>query len=276
MEERNIEGWQYYKHAMIPTSAPHEEPDLSLLKSGEIWEKGFPLLVRWTSDWDCGYDTGWWYIVRERPFEYSKLSASSRRNIRKALRNCYVEKIDPVQYIDDLWRVFNEAATRYKNYIMPFDKDGFIREWINSGKDFWAGFENEESRMIGFATFEVHTDWVDYQVAKYSSEQLKLRVSDAINVTVLEYYLNKLGKRYISDGQRSVLHTTNVQNYLIEHFAYRKSYCKLHIRYRNVFGLLVKVMFPFRKTLRHLDGINRVHQINSILTMEEVVRDENG
>ena len=273
MEGQIIIRWQYDKHAMIPTTAPHEDPDLSPVRSGEIWKEN-ALLVRWTSDWDCGYDTGWWYVIREGPFNISELSASSRRNIRKALRNCRVEKIDPELYIDDLWRVFIEAIVRYENYEMRFDKAGFIQEWVHSGKDFWAGFD-KTGLMIGFAVFEPHDKWVDYQVAKYSAQYLKLRASDAINVVALEYYLNECGKGYVSDGERSILHRTNVQTYLMEHFGYRKGYCKLHVKYEKRLGLLVKVLYPVRKTLKRLDREKKLHQINALLMMEEIVRSEN-
>ena len=33
----SIEGWKYYNHAAVPTTAPHEKINFSALKSGEIW-----------------------------------------------------------------------------------------------------------------------------------------------------------------------------------------------------------------------------------------------
>lgn len=58
-----IYGWKYYNHAVIPASAPHEMPDISPIIDGSIWEiEGAPLLARWTTDFDCGYQTNWWGI----------------------------------------------------------------------------------------------------------------------------------------------------------------------------------------------------------------------
>lgn len=55
-----IKGWKYYNHAMIPTTAPHKEVDTTPVKDGSIFEiKEKPILARWTSDWDCGYETNW-------------------------------------------------------------------------------------------------------------------------------------------------------------------------------------------------------------------------
>ena len=105
---------------------------------------------------------------------------------------------------------------------------------------------------------------------------LKLRVSDAINATALEYYLNECGKKYVSDGERSILHKTNVQTYLMEHFGYRKAYCRLHVQYKKALGMLIKTLYPIRKTLKRLDGIQKVHKLNSLLMMEEIVRLDMG
>lgn len=182
-----------------------------------------------------------------------------------------MEKIEPSEWVDDLWRVFNEAIVRYENYEIPFDRDGFVGEWVESGKDFWAGFDNN-GRMIGFAVFNLRDEWVDYQVAKYSAQYLKLRVSDAINATALNYYLNECGKRYVSDGEHSILHKTNVQIYLMEHFGYRRAYCRLHVQYKKALGMLIKTLYPIRKTLKRLDDKNLVHQLNALLMMEEIVR----
>lgn len=31
------DSWQYYKHAFLPTSAPHELVDIEMIKNGKIW-----------------------------------------------------------------------------------------------------------------------------------------------------------------------------------------------------------------------------------------------
>ena len=60
-----IKGWKYYNHAMIPATAPHKEVDTTPVKDGSIFEiKEKPILARWTSDWDCGYETNWWYVIK--------------------------------------------------------------------------------------------------------------------------------------------------------------------------------------------------------------------
>lgn len=33
-----IDGWIYYNHAAVPTTAPNETPDISPITDGSIWK----------------------------------------------------------------------------------------------------------------------------------------------------------------------------------------------------------------------------------------------
>lgn len=33
-----VEGWQYYNHAAIPTTMPYEDSDIRPVKNGDIWK----------------------------------------------------------------------------------------------------------------------------------------------------------------------------------------------------------------------------------------------
>lgn len=35
-----IDGWKYYNHAAIPTTAPHEKPNMEPIDNGYIWKIG--------------------------------------------------------------------------------------------------------------------------------------------------------------------------------------------------------------------------------------------
>ena len=113
----------------------------------------------------------------------------------------------------------------------------------------------------------------DFTASKYSTGDLKLRVSDALNYTVLNYYLNDCGKRYVSNGTRSVIHETNVQDYYQEHFNFRKAYCKLQIKYRFPVNLLICILYPLRKILKNHDTGN-LHSVMALLYMEQIARQQ--
>ena len=74
-----MKEWKYYNHAMIPTVAPHEEADVETIYSKDFWkENKNALLARWTSDFDCGYETNWWYVIKDDPFDITTLKSKRR------------------------------------------------------------------------------------------------------------------------------------------------------------------------------------------------------
>ena len=42
-----INGWYYYNHAAIPTTAPHEIPDILPITDGSIWKIRGGVLRYW-------------------------------------------------------------------------------------------------------------------------------------------------------------------------------------------------------------------------------------
>lgn len=269
-------NWKYYNHAMIPTTAPHEEVDTRSIDDGSIWKNvhnKLPLFIRWTTEFDCGYETNWWYVICTKPFSLKILSKDARKSVRKALKYCLIKQIEPKKYIEDLWRVYQEAIIRYTNLDNKISEQSFRQNCMNadSNIEYWAGFEKETGRMIGYMTCAVYDEYVNLQTSKYSTEFLKLRVSDALNFVVIDFYLNYLEKSYIVNGERSINHETNVQKYYFEHFNFRKAYCHLNLKYRWFVAGAVNIFYPFRSIIKTRNrGI--FHQINSVLRMEEIRR----
>ena len=260
-KNNQIPGWKFYNHAAIPTCAPHEMPDLTPLKDGRIWhiEGKKPLLVRYTTDWDCGYDTGWWYLIREAPFDIDTLSKNSRKHIKEAFRKVRVEKIDPQQYVDELYECYHQAFLKYEKADNEVPCEVFKKGCILSqGLEYWAGLAIDSGKVIGFMTVASHGDWAEIHTSKFHPEYLKLRASDALYATVLDYYLNILHKRYVSSGSRSINHITNTQEYKEEHFCYRKCFCRLHLVYRSIFKSVIKWLYPLRKLFESLGKKNNL------------------
>lgn len=277
MEKTNIiPGWKYYNHAAIPTTAPHETPDLTPLKDGSIWniEGQKPLLVRYTTDWDCGYDTGWWYLIREAPFNIEELSKNSRKHIKEAFRKVRVEKIDPQQYVDELYDCYHQAFLKYEKADNETSYEILKKSCVHSsGLHYWAGFALDSNKLIGYMTISAHEDWAEIHTSKFHPHFLNLRVSDALYAAALDFYLNNLGMRYVSSGSRSINHITNTQEYKEQHFGYRKAYCKLHLIYRNNVKFLFMILYLLRSVISVLERrCSLLHRISAILKMEEIAR----
>ena len=88
MELKEIEGWRYYNHAIIPTCAPHESVNMRPLENGSIWKVGrrkkdIAVFARWISDWDCVQKTDWWYVIKDDGFDITSLKSKRRYEINK-------------------------------------------------------------------------------------------------------------------------------------------------------------------------------------------------
>ena len=267
--------WKYYNHAMIPTTAPHEIPDISSIKDGSIWkENKHALFARWTTDFDCDYETDWWYIVRWSPFDFDCLDSSSRKHIRQALKKCKVNIINPKEEIEHIYRVYEEAYTRYKKFDNKHDYNVFKKQVENNVKDgveYWGAYNNE-NRLIGWISVKNYNTYIQTITAKFSTDYLKLGASAALYYHILTYYLNGYGIKYVCSGEKSINHTTNTQEYKIKTFGYKKVYCKLNIAYNPKIKWIIKMLYPFRKLLKCFDCIMFLHRVNAVLSMEEIVR----
>mgnify|MGYP003311262534 CR=1 FL=1 len=271
-------GWRYYNHAIIPTVAPHEEPDLQPIKDGSIWSitsgnGNKPLFARYTTDFDCKIDTGYWYIVKDAPFIMDEIDKKYQKAIQRALKRCEVRRIDAVAEFEDIYEVYEAAVNNYQNIDNRVSKENFREGVKRDGLDYWGAYDITTGKMAGWMSCQNNGDWTETISAKYHPElQSYVRPSDAIHYTILTHYLNELGQKYICSGSRSLNHKTNVQDYKIKHWHFKKAFCKLHLVYRKDVSIIIKLLYPFRKLLKMADNITFIHQINSVLLMESIAR----
>ena len=272
----SIEGWKYYNHAAIPTTAPHEEPNLMPIESGLVWtniEGGTPLLARWQSDWDCGYETQWWYCIKDTPYDIAALKSKRRYEINKGNKNFHVKKIALHDYENDLYQVTLAAYSSWPEKYRPhINEETFLKqveEWDDA--DIFGGFEIETGRLAGYAMLRDLGSYVEFSVLRVMPETERMGINAAMVAGILEYYNNRFnGKFYINDGSRTIRHETAFQDYLEKYFDFRKAYCRLNIRYRKGFGILIKVLYPFRNIIKPDSRLGS--KISGILKMEEICR----
>ena len=92
----------------------------------ENWQ-GYLLLDRWTSDYDCGYEINWWYVIKDAPFDISALKSKRRYEINKGAKNFIVKEIVPTKYAEDIYHVSVAAYETYpKSYRPTIHRDRYI------------------------------------------------------------------------------------------------------------------------------------------------------
>lgn len=270
---KNIE-WKIYQGALIPNVAPHIEIDLTYNDKKYLLKESGAYFLRYITDWDIDEKTEFWYIIKDKKEDLQDYKSKIRNQIRKGLKNCIVEKVDNIEIAKTGYEVYRKAFKRYQTDLKPIEKNKFYNSITKSkGYDFFAVYNKEDNKIIAYSMNRIQDNMVNYSTIKFDPEYLRLYSSYALFFTMNEYYLNQKNYLYVSDGARSIAHDTNIQNYLIEKFHFRKAYCKLNIYYRKDVKLLVNLLFPFRKIISKID--NKIfNKISILLKQEEIYRKE--
>lgn len=223
----DIKGWQYYNHAAIPTCAPHEIPDLKPIQDGSIWKIwGWKcLLARWTTDWDCGYETEWWYVIKDTPFQFENVKSKIRTKIRKGLKNFDCKEIKSSKYASAICNVLIIAQHSYtkfhNNDYNDYDVETIIcdiERWPDKVR-VWGAFckDNGDSKLCGYTTAEDNITYYKMIGHKAIPEHEKNQINAALVFTMLND-LNQdiLSGKYVCNGERTVNHDTKFNDYLEE------------------------------------------------------------
>lgn len=272
--------WKYYNHALIPTTAPHEiieEP------TKDIWNKisngKKALFARWTDDFDCGYETNWWYVIKDDHFDLNSIKAKRRYEIKKGTKNFEVRIIDPTDYVDELYHVEMAAYAEYPETYRPnFSYESFSAS-INSWKkhEVYGAFYRETDKLVGYAWIDVYDSYIDFCCMKADPKYEKYGINAAIVYFMVERYNNRLSKTfYICDGARSILHKTNFQNYLEKYFGFRKAYCKLKVKYKLWVKIAVKCASPGMIQLIGKFSNSLGEKIKTIKLMDSLTKEIEG
>lgn len=264
-----MKNWRKYNKALISNQPPHVEIDISDI--GQKVHKGRVYFARWVTDFDSSKKTEFWYIINDTVMELDDYSKNTRSKIRRGLKHCDVRLVSRQEIIDNAYDSYYAAFMKYKTHLKCKDKTTFIRELydLSDEWDFWGIYH--KGILIGYSQNRVFSDCCDYSIIKFHPNFLKFYPSFALFYTMNKYYLNTKKLNYVNDGARSISHDTNIQDFLISKFKFRKAYCRMHICYHNRVNLLIKLIFPIRFILLKLNfGIFR--KLNILILQEEILR----
>ena len=85
------------------------------------------------------------------------------------------------------------------------------------------------------------------------------------------YYLNEMKFKYVNDGARSIFHETNIQEFLIQKFQFRKAYCKLHLSYSYKFKMIILLLYPLKSIIGFFNN-TFAKKVSSVLKQETIRR----
>jgi len=263
-------NWRKYNGALVPLSPPHI--DVDIIGIDKKLKETNSYFARWTSDFDSEIESKFWYVIHDTPMIIDDYSKNTRSKIRRGLKRCKVKLVSKDEIKQFGFTSYSKAFLRYETNISPKNQEDFKREIDNlEGKwHFWAIY-NSDNLIIGYSQNRITDNYCDYSTIKFHPDFLNLYSSYALFYTMNQYYLNEKNFRYVNDGAKSMSHDTNIQEFLIKKFKFRKAYCKLHLQYPPRIKIIINLFFPLRILISRVKfGIFK--KINVLLNHECIVR----
>jgi hypothetical protein len=197
-----------------------------------------------------------WYAVLADHFEdLSELDGKRRNEVRRGLRNCTVARIGAKELVEKGGaEVFRSVAAAHTGKgFSSFDAAKYRRSMLqNEGfEDIWHfwGVFGPDGVLIAYAQNAIYGSVeVNYSSIRLHPDYLGLYPMYALIYEMNRHYLGAGKADYVNDGFRSLLHDTNIQDFLIRKFGFKKVGVPMCIRYRPLFGILLKPLllaYPF-------------------------------
>ncbi len=265
--------FRLYNHMILPLGPAKQSHYLSKGETNKLFKFFNSYLIQWHSVPNKIKSKQWYAVICDEFLPIKEIPSSNMRNqIRKGLKNCVVNKIDAKIMSNEGYEVYINAFNNYKNKNTKILSK---KEFVNNVKvnadfkdiiDYWGVYVN--NKLVAYAENYIYDNLeANYSTVKFDPDYIKYYSSYALFYKMNEYYLENHRVEYVSEGYRSLSHETNIQNYLINKFNFKKLYLQLNVEYRQPLRSLIILAYPFRKIL----SFNK--HLSSLLRLEKIKRD---
>jgi hypothetical protein len=266
-----------YNRMAVPFGPVKMDFSISGSQAKSISQKLKCPIVRWTNGFqDEGSTNGWYAVICKEFVPLEKLKSKFRSEINRGLNNCTVKRIDAEFLSEHGYEVYHKALGNYRNKTFSgISKETFFKNFlINKNFDdiihYWGVFNNLKLIAYGYNYIFENVESA-YITAKFDPEYLRLYSSYALFYEMNKYYLSDNNFEYVNDGFRSILHETNIQEYLIGKFNFQKEYTNLNVYYSSLLKTFIKVTFPVKNLFTKYD-----RRFSALFELEKIRRISHG
>ena len=258
-----------YRQAWRFDGAPHEEHQLQE-KDWKNLLKQSGLLVRNTYDFDSRDETSFWYVIKDHFEGFDALPSRVRNKVRHAEQYFDYQQVSFDTIKEKAYPIIEETFADYAvrdKKMNPAAFEQYLQHCKERNFDYWGIFEKESQQMVGFCTVRVWDNCCEYEVTGIASKYKKGGYYPYYGLYQFlnQHYLENRQFQYVSDSARTITEHSNIQDFLIENFGFRKAYCRLEVHYNWWMKMAVTLLFPFR-------NIIPLRRIKAILNMEAMQR----
>ena len=265
--------WRNSQGGIFPLSPLAELVKVSERDARRILAEQGAFFIRWESDFDQMKEGPWWHVIKDSPNNLETLSKKTRYMIRKASKLYEAMPIDIEQILEDGYRVYVSAYERYETHERMYEKEEFCEavKALPCQTEWWGIYTKDTQQLVAFSENYVEKETCFY-VTMWLEPDAMAKFAGYLLFHKMElHYLSERGLKYVSDGARSLSHDTNIHEFLIRKFNFRKAYARLHVVYAPWLGALLAVTFPFRKLIANVPW-GPFKKASILLKQEEIRR----
>lgn len=240
--------WFVRNKLLLPLSMPHTIKYVDRKKVREALISTNSLLAHWSDEWDCKESEWWWTCCDDRNYDIENIkNPSGRRGIRKGISACSVHRIEAKNFSNLAYNIYSKSLKSYglNNLKIPTEEQ-YNKEILEfseyEGYELWGAFVN--GRLAAFATCTVVNNAVSLGSTKSDPDMHKYYPNNALFYHVTRHYLKERGILYVTNGTRTLLHPTTINDFLIR-MGYRRIFCRLNIELSTYSKLMMSIGIEF-------------------------------
>jgi hypothetical protein len=217
----------------------------------------------------------WYAVICDRFTDVPEMSSGNLRSkMRRGLKRCVVKRVEADFIARHGYEIMVEACKGYGTYqgIVPsesrFRKSAIDKQAFEDLIHYWGVFDRLTGKLVAFSENRVFGKIeVLYTTIKLHPRSLALYAGYVLIHAMNEYYLGQQRFQYVNDGWRSVLHDTDIQQFLIHNFSFRREPSSLRVFYTSGLSALMKMTYPFRGMSAKAD-----RRVAALFALEEISR----
>jgi hypothetical protein len=261
---------------LVPAEPPHRKVYLYRDDCRQLMKMRRVSFIRWTTGWDLPQKTDFWYVIKDSYKGIDEFSRNTRSKIRRGLKRNTIRKISRGELKEQGFDVYKAAFSNYNTLLDPLSKKEFY-ERIDTLEDelydIWGVYRNNQ--LIAYTEIRKLGKVRNTSITKFHPGYLKDYPSYALFYSLIDHYLGSSEVSYITNGTRSIFHKTNIQDFLIDKFNYRRAYCKLNIFYKPSVKFMIDLLYPFKGLISRIP-LGIFQKLAMLLTQEHFRRQCNG
>ena len=259
-----------YRHAWRYNGSPDCEPELSDSQCKELLKNG-GWMVRNTFDFDCKQETQFWNLIKDSFEGMDEHSQNERKKLRHALRSFNYKLVDNKFLRENAYPIAKATFEDYHVTDRSMNEtvfNDYLDHCARNNYDYWGAFDKETGELVGFCAVHVFDNSCEYGVIGFQPKYKHNATYPYYGFfyKMNEYYLEEKHFKYVTDGSRSITEHSNIQPFLEQNFKFRKAYCKLKLHYKWWFGIIVRLLYPFRNIIpnRNIQAVLKMHGMQTL------------